>query len=102
MSSSMLEARGRLAWPVYLLPYGEEARARFDKFVPFAVLLLLATVYALAYKAHPLRPTSHATPSGWFTWFDAGKYFRAALAWTRFDLSSAEHWYAPGYPWLGA
>lgn len=73
-----------------------------DKLVPAAAALLAAVCYVLAHSAHPFRPLPDQPTSGWFGWADAGKYLRAAVAWSGFDLRPGEHWYPPGYPMLGA
>ncbi len=76
--------------------------ARLDRVVPGAAALLAALLYAAAHHWSPLRPVEGIVPSGWFTWFDAGHYLRAAIAWSHLDLRASEHWYPPGYPILGA
>ena len=75
---------------------------RLDRVLPVACAVCAVALYALAHHRHEVRPVTDAHPSGWFTWFDAGRYLRVALAWTRWDLRASEHWYPPGYPVLGA
>jgi hypothetical protein len=43
-----------------------------------------------------------AHPLGWWGWFDQGKYFLSANAFTQLDFSSDKHFYPPLYPLLGA
>jgi len=81
---------------------GADALAYFDRVVPGAGVLLAGLLYAVAHYRHPLRPITELSRSGWFNWFDADKYRKAALAWTHFDLRASEYWYPPGYPILGA
>ncbi|GAC1343270.1 MAG: hypothetical protein NVSMB18_18740 [Acetobacteraceae bacterium] len=72
-----------------------------DRLAPVAAALIAIVAYVDAHERHPVLPNSVEGRTGWFTWYDAGKYLRAAIAWSKFDLRPSEHWYMPGYPILG-
>lgn len=83
-------------------PFNVPSGRVLDRAMPAITTLLLAAIYVASHHWHPQRPTTTAVPSGWFNWWDASQYLRAAIAWSHFDLRPSEHWYLPGYPILGA
>jgi hypothetical protein len=72
-----------------------------DMIVMLGASLLIAALYLLAYRSDPAHPHLKGDP-GWWAWFDQERYFKAAQAWSRGDLTPTEHHYLPGYPLLGA
>src|SRR4051812_16343142 len=73
-----------------------------DRFFPSAAALIALARYVVMHEEHPFRPGASSGSLGWFEWADASRYLRAALAWSHLDFRGSEHWYPPGYPFLGA
>jgi len=71
-----------------------------DRAAPWAALFTSLISYAWRLYYDPARPSGNFI--GWWGWFDQGQYIRAARAWSDGVLTSAEHWYLPGYPMLAA
>lgn len=67
------------------------------------LLLALAVLYVVAYGLDPSVPGhDRVHPTGWWGWFDQGRYLASARAFASGDLSTSAHWYPMGYPLLGA
>jgi hypothetical protein len=68
------------------------------------ILALIAIFYIIVYFFIPATPGNHpgVHPTGWWGWFDQGKYILSANAFAQFDLSPDKHFYPPLYPVLGA
>src|ERR1700677_3844210 len=47
------------------------------------------------------RPITLTPPSGWWTWWDQGRYLDSARAWRSWNLDPSQHWSWPGYTLLG-
>jgi hypothetical protein len=74
-----------------------------DKYEFFPVFLSsLFLIYTAAYLSNGYLPGNHANTGGWWTWWDQSKYLQSARAFSIGNLSSAEHWYPPGYALLAA
>jgi hypothetical protein len=75
-----------------------------QKFGMQFTLALIAIFYIIVYFFIPGTPGNHpgVHPSGWWGWFDQGKYILSANAFAQFNFSPDKHFYPPLYPVLGA
>jgi hypothetical protein len=69
-----------------------------------SVLFFTILTYIVVYLAIPATPGNSPSihPSGWWGWFDQGKYLLSANAFVQLDFSPDKHFYPPLYPALGA
>ena len=66
-------------------------------------LALAAAVYMAGYAGHEAMPGNNPVyPLGWWGWYDQGEYLKSANAIRHFDWNTANHFYPPFYPLLGA
>jgi hypothetical protein len=72
-----------------------------DRLIVAACAVACAAIYVVAYRCQPVVPHMNGGV-GWWNWFDQGRYFAAATAWSQGNLDPAAHWYLPGYPLMGA
>jgi hypothetical protein len=64
--------------------------------------LVLTAVFLVAHFHYHGVPSAGTETGGWRDWADQSRYIEAARAWSEWDLTSARHWYPPGYPLLAA
>ncbi|HEX7926134.1 MAG TPA: hypothetical protein VF678_01000 [bacterium] len=81
----------------------KEIRAFAARYPLLTNLLVLATLYTLAYLAERSAPGGRGAASlGWWGWYDQGAYLRSAEALSVGNLTPDQHTYPILYPALGS
>lgn len=85
---------------------GRPARRLSDRTIVAIGIAILVAYYGLGTWHNQGRPGARALEPqgwwGWWGWFDQAQYLRSVQAFARLDLRPDQHWYALGYPLLGA
>ena len=74
------------------------------RIVRWMMLAVVASIYAVSYRSHPLFPGhgDGALQRGWWTWTDQQRYLEEANAISAGQLNRTNYHYPVGYPALGS